>query len=278
MILRAKMYDISQVLKHFRPKPKDGQVRHDLSIHFRRGEDPNGRVRMSLWEKRPGHRYSPRRWHHGYRYEWPCVTERRDALRNFPSPDGVPHFCEYLMLPLIFNGPPRIAWRLTFDIEPPNKRTSLMEWLFDHVWATSHSFSERSEFRGPKVLSDASVQLYTEYGGKWAAVATCPEAGKCNIQAEPIPDNSSITMTPLCAVFVVLESIVFSAILSYSLLKNHFLSTSLAYHVKKPRSYARTCSGSGLLPVVMPPEGLHLVSVSAIFLLIWPWMTRFATL
>lgn len=163
MILRAKLFDICQVLKHIKPKSTNGYLRHDLSIHFRGGKDSHGRLRKSFWEMRPGRRYSCKRWHHERKGQWPSVAERRQALKRYTCRNKTLHFYETLMLPLLFNGHGWIAWRLTFDIEPPNKRTSLMDWLLDLEWAPFHVWSDSSDYLGPRALFDATVSLYIEH-------------------------------------------------------------------------------------------------------------------
>ncbi|RKU45413.1 hypothetical protein DL546_005804 [Coniochaeta pulveracea] len=197
-ILRWKVFDIIKVLQHIRPKRKGRFARRDLSIHFRGGKDPAGRLRKSFWEMRPVRQYSRKKKLSGSR-----ERHVRDHYTTFK--DG-PLAYEYLMLPLIFNGQAWIAWRLTFDIEPPNKVTPAMQKLFRYWVGFRHNESDfpGPRFVGPQGLFDAIVSLYIDYRLRTGPCGYLPRGmelmpGSTLIPGFPLDHRDRPLIRPSCA-------------------------------------------------------------------------------
>lgn len=120
MILRAKVFDICQILSKMEPAYGRPYISKSICVHFCGGKDLEcpDRLRKSFWEMRPGTNFSTRRAIRDARYDGKVLKRRYHQAR-----EDFPYFYECLMLPL-FSCKPWIPSCLRFDMKPARNRSS----------------------------------------------------------------------------------------------------------------------------------------------------------
>jgi hypothetical protein len=145
MILRAKVFDICQILSKMEPKEHIGKFIH---VHFCGAKDLEcpDRLRKSFWEMRPGAHlnFSTRRAIRKARYGGEVLKRRQHQAR-----EDFLYFYEYLMLPL-FSCKPWVPSCLEFDYQPAKNRSSFIGYTgrpdsTDRVYYGAQELFDRTE-------------------------------------------------------------------------------------------------------------------------------------